>query len=81
MPSKKTGSAMSLQSRGAPVSASAHKTSAFSGDLLTAPVRNRGHAVAAGPGVNPWEFGAASISNARLKHRALARAELWPHLP
>jgi hypothetical protein len=68
----KTKSAMSLQSRCAPAAVSAHKTSAFSGDLLAAPARNRGRAVAAGPRVNLGEFCATPISNARLKRWAAA---------
>jgi hypothetical protein len=47
-----------------------HNTSAFSGDLLTAPARNSGRAVAAGASVNLREFSVAPISNARLKRRS-----------
>jgi hypothetical protein len=60
---------------------SAGKRSPSSGDLLAAPARNRGSAVAGGAVLNLGDFRAASISNARLTPGAPPGAELWPHLP
>jgi hypothetical protein len=60
---------------------SAGKRSPPSGDLLAAPARNRGSAVAGGAVLNLGDFRAASISNARLTPGPPAGAELWPHLP